>query len=616
MKNLTLFLTAVLALVFSFPGQAQESSHSLDQALSQYSQAADTLAAYPVEVRQAILEASLYPDTLFAMGQQQQQSSAKFQKLVSPYPRKTQEKVYDLVRYPDLMESLVRGGKKSSSQIKKLAGDYPKGVQKAAKDLGRNEYPLLRNIQSLYARSDNNFDRSLQSLPLSSQTAYRTLLRYPEALETLSENRNLTLALGQAYRSNPGGTKATLDKLSVTVAQQNQDAAEDYRNTLKNDPKARAELKKSAKVFASEYGYEDQDYDYPPPTQNSGTTVVNININPYPYWFGYPYWYSYSYWRPYPIWYHTGFYFGLGGALIAWSTPSFWYTNWFYAYPSNFYRYPYLASCYGNYYYRWRQMPVYSGFHRGVRHWHHRNRHRIHDDLWRHDRRRGERWRDFGHREDGRRGGQDSRGHAHNHYKGKDPHRYRHYDKNKPPHRVGKSPKEQDNKDRWNQGRHRENRDVTKRKDKPENKGRWKPGVKRKPSDRGNKGGFRRDVTKKPKKKNPTSRRKVYYKKKPKTDRRVSHKGENQSEKARRPSKEENRNKKAPPAYRKAPKQDKVSQSDSSKRRSSNYSEKSSSSNRKKSSWGQSRSSSKRSGSSFSSSRSASRSAGGTSRRR
>ncbi|HCU23563.1 MAG TPA: hypothetical protein DF383_00990, partial [Deltaproteobacteria bacterium] len=365
-----------------------------DQILKAQPEAAAKLAAASSEVREAALEALLYPGALQAVQAEQKRSSEQFQRLIAAYPRRTQQQVYNLTRYPSLLDDLVAGGEKSKSEIKKLSQNYPKDIQEAARDLGRKEYPLLKSVQDLGAASSREFENSLQTLPASAQSAYRTLLAHPEVLDMLGKNSDFASSLGEAYRKNPDATRAALDKFGATMAERNQEALSDYRTSLQNNPEAREELQKSAKAFAREYGY-DLNASHPDP---SASGDVTININSYPYWSGYPYWYAYPFWTPYPLWYWTGFW-GWGAGFYAWGFPSYYYTSWFYGYPGNFYYYPNLAACYGNYYYRYRGYPYYyNGFYRGVNNWYNRNynRHAAYQNLWRQDRFQSQRWRDFG----------------------------------------------------------------------------------------------------------------------------------------------------------------------------------------------------------------------------
>ncbi len=399
MKSLS-FMVMFAAGLLARPAQAATPLERLNQELQSQSQSVETLATSSDELRQAALEAAAYPNVLWEMDREQKRSSEQFQRLITSYPRKTQEKIYDLVRYPNLVEDLVEGGPKSKDQIKEMTRQLPKGIQDAAKELGTKEYALLRDIRNLNLQSDRDLENSLQGIPESSRQAYRTLLGHPEILRALSDDRDLTVAMGDAYRANPAQARTKLDEFSAQVARQQEEALSDYRQTLANDPKAREDLKKSAKAFAKENGYDDYDDYYPPPQTSSSQTVVNININPYPYWFGYPYWYSVPVWRPYPLWYWTGFW-GWDSGFYVWGFPSYYYTSWFYGYPRHFYRYPYLSSCYGNYYYRWRGNPYYyNGFYRGVNGWYNRYGYRAPITLYRGDSGSAQRWRDYGERQE------------------------------------------------------------------------------------------------------------------------------------------------------------------------------------------------------------------------
>lgn len=402
MKSLS-FVLMLAAGLLARPAQALTPLERLNQELQGQSQGLETLATSSEELRQAAMEAAAYPNVLWEMDREQKRASEQFQRLIAPYPRKTQEKIYDLVRYPSLVEDLVEGGPKSKDQIKDMTRNLPKGVQDAAKELGAKEYALLRDIRNLNLESERDLENSMQNIPESSRQAYRKLLGHPEILRALSDDRDLTLALGDAYRANPAQAQAKLKEFSAQVARQQEEALSDYRQTLANDPQAREDLKKSAKAFAKENGYDDRDDYYPPPPASSSQTVVNININPYPYWFGYPYWYSVPIWRPYPLWYWTGFW-GWGSGFYVWGFPSYYYTSWFYGYPRHFYRYPYLSSCYGNYYYRWRGRPYYyNGFYRGVNGWYNRYGYRAPITLYRGDPNSAQRWRDYGERQEVRR---------------------------------------------------------------------------------------------------------------------------------------------------------------------------------------------------------------------
>jgi hypothetical protein len=397
MKSLSIFVIFYLILGLYGTAEAAKPLTRLDQEIQNNTDAADTLAGYSENVRQAAMEAAAYPSALWDLESRQSQSQDQFQKLISSYPRKTQEQVYELVRYPNLVADLVDGGQKSKGQIKDLTKSYSKKVQDAAEELGRKNYDLLRSVRDLSGTADRNFANSLSGLPSRTQSAYRTLMNEPELMKALGDNRDFTTALGDAYRSDPNGTRARINELSRTVAAQKAEALDDYRETINNNPEAREELQKSARAFANEYGYDEDDYNYAPPSNSQ--TVVNINVNPYPYWSGYPYWYASPFWRPYPLWWYTGFW-GWGSGFYAWGLPSYYYTSWFYGYPRNFYYYPNLAGCYAGYYNRWRGRPYYySGFNRAVGNWQNRYRNQVSSDMWRSDANSANRWRQFGQSE-------------------------------------------------------------------------------------------------------------------------------------------------------------------------------------------------------------------------
>jgi len=87
---------------------------------------ASSIAPYPSDVRDAILDVSQYPQKLIQVERLQARSSQAFQDLLSRYPRDVQEKFYDISRYPDLVAQLaVNGDEKSPDQVKRILSAYP-----------------------------------------------------------------------------------------------------------------------------------------------------------------------------------------------------------------------------------------------------------------------------------------------------------------------------------------------------------------------------------------------------------------------------------------------------------------------------------------------------------
>src|SRR6185369_12864647 len=85
-----------------------------------------SIAPYPPDVRDAILNISQYPQQIVKIERIQSRTSQQFQDLVSGYSREEQMKYYELSRYPDLMHELVDGPPKTLEQVKPSLSNYPK----------------------------------------------------------------------------------------------------------------------------------------------------------------------------------------------------------------------------------------------------------------------------------------------------------------------------------------------------------------------------------------------------------------------------------------------------------------------------------------------------------
>jgi hypothetical protein len=104
-------LTAIILLVyvFAFQVSAWEGQElSLSQGLSEKKQkAVEALVLSPAKVRNAVLEASLYPELLAKVSNIQERSREQFKEILSPYDRKVQETIWDLVRFPEILNILT-----------------------------------------------------------------------------------------------------------------------------------------------------------------------------------------------------------------------------------------------------------------------------------------------------------------------------------------------------------------------------------------------------------------------------------------------------------------------------------------------------------------------------
>src|SRR5258706_4184986 len=321
-----------------------------------------SIAPYPPDVREAILNVSQYPQKIVKLERIQARTSQSFQDLVSNYSREEQMKYYELGRYPDLVHQLVEGSPKTLEQVKPMLGNYPKEVTDAVTNLYPMHLADLESMDKTYQSSQKALHRITEDLPSDVQADFKKIIGKPEVMNLLTERIDLVVSLGEAYKNDPKGTKEKLDQLSAQINDQNQKDLADYKDKVASDPKMQEEMKKSAQDFADSNDQDQQNQNQPP--------VVNIYYSsnyspyPYPYWFGYPYWYSYPMWYPMPLYYYTGYYVGLGGSIVVVGMPSRMYSGWFFNY--GYHRYPRFYGYCNNYYAGHRtfvnNINVYRGF--------------------------------------------------------------------------------------------------------------------------------------------------------------------------------------------------------------------------------------------------------------
>jgi len=386
-KNLRLASITFLALffgqsIFSLAQSYQDSLKKDDDDII------TSIAPYPADVRNAILNVSQYSQKLVKIERIQARTSQSFQDLLASYPREEQEKYYELSRYPDLIHQLVSGPPQTLEQVKPTLTNYPQEVSAAVSALFPMHLADLTAMDKTYQSSQKALDNIIKDLPGDVQADFKKVIGMPEVMSLLTERIDLAVSLGDAYKNDPQGTKRKIDSLSNQINAQNQKDLEDYKQQVASDPKMQEEMKKSAQDFADSYsangetqGPSDtvldpnqqqvsQPQDQQPQVVNNYYGGANYNPNPYPYWFGYPYWYNYPMWYPQPLYYHTGFYIGAGGAIVVLGLPSRAYSGWFFNY--GYHRYPRYYNYCNTYYHAHAAFVsrvngnVYRGFNSNV----------------------------------------------------------------------------------------------------------------------------------------------------------------------------------------------------------------------------------------------------------
>jgi hypothetical protein len=306
---------------------------------------AASIAPYDAGVRQAILQASQYPQVLTELQKKQGETVTAFQNKISIYRQTKQGWFYTLTRYPSLLHTLATLPKNQDKEsVYKLLPNQDPALQKAAWRLYRHNKKGLEKIDNMQIAAQQDFEKTIQNLNPSAKAAFEKLATMPDVLTLLTNNIDLTTRLGEHYKSDPEELSSRLTAIHDSLNVQDQYETAALKKQMADDPQAQQELAQAAKDYANQYGYDmptQQDYD-----MNNG----NYYANPYSYWFGYPLWYSYPLWYPGFYGFGPGFYLGLGGFGL-YGFPSYGFSYWFYN-RGYYRRYPHLYNQFGNYYHR------------------------------------------------------------------------------------------------------------------------------------------------------------------------------------------------------------------------------------------------------------------------
>jgi len=145
LKNNTLFFSAswmLLSLLFNMHAFGQQS----DQLETEEGVIA-SIAPYDPEVRQAILQASEYPQTMTQIQQIQTQTVTTFQNMIADYGQERQGWFYTITRYPDLVHALAALPKKQKKEdIYKILPVQDSALQVAAWKLYKKKQKRIVSI--------------------------------------------------------------------------------------------------------------------------------------------------------------------------------------------------------------------------------------------------------------------------------------------------------------------------------------------------------------------------------------------------------------------------------------------------------------------------------------
>jgi hypothetical protein len=355
------FKKLALSCIIMIVAGASFAQGLLDSLSQDDSKIISSIAPYATDMRSAILDVSQYPQALVKLERTQARTSQSFQDLIERYRREEQEKFYQAARFPELTDKLVSGGRKSADDVKSLLKDYPENIQQQITALYNEHFEALVKMNDIYQSSQKALEKITARYPALVQDHFKKVVANPDVMNLLTDNIDLTVSLGEAYKNDPTAITGQLDDMNKQLTAQNEKDLNDYKAAVDKDPALQAEMKKAADEFAKQY---DQG--------NTNPTYVTNNYYdnyPYTYWYGYPYWYTSAMWYPTPFYYQTGFYYGPGGRLVIAGLPSPFYANWFFGF--GYSRYPSLYRHYNTYYNLHRteiiNRNIYHGFNGAAR---------------------------------------------------------------------------------------------------------------------------------------------------------------------------------------------------------------------------------------------------------
>jgi len=338
-----------------------------------------TVATYPDSVRRHVLVACQKPEVLLKTEALQKSTSKSFRDLVYDHSKEEQKKFWELARYPGLLPKMTSGGKRSKDELEAIAAAYPEEIRNTVVLYGRKHYDKLTEINQLHENSQKEFEKIIADYPAQTQSAYRSLVKHPDVLNTLAGNMHFSVMLGDMHRSDPKYVNNLLDSVKTEHDKQSAKDLEEWKAGLEKNPEAKKEMEEAAKEFererVDEDYYDTDDVYYTGPAKKNTIQVyttpptITYVVHPYPYWFGYPWWYDYPYWYPYPYWYNAGFYWGPGGMVFV-GFPSPFFMHWYFFHPYHHYYYAHFSDyCVGYSYPNYGPRNRRTGFNSEIHKW-------------------------------------------------------------------------------------------------------------------------------------------------------------------------------------------------------------------------------------------------------
>ena len=397
-KNYSRILLMFLIVAAGVKCLAQDNSRSLlKQVIKNNQETVDAIAMYPTETRKIIFEATEYPEIIVKLNTMQKNSQDAFEKLISSFSKEEQEKIWNLTRYDGLISDLAADHKKSEVEINNVLVNYPEEIHKTALEEQKNNYDLLVQIDKMNKSYNSDFELLLSGYSPEIAGVFEEMIKMPEVLDMLFDHMQYTVVVGDYYKKNPERVLHKTDSLNIVLTQKNAQEANDWKESMADNPQAQEEFIGAAQEYAQDNGYQPDDYNAPL-TQ----AVTNYDTNPYNWWFGYPSWYPYDYWNPYPYWYDWGFYYGPGRHVVFFGLPSEYFMEWFFYYPEHCSRYPELSNHYYDYYDRHHESINNNSISHSVSDWRNRNKDIVNNNWDRDNSNRTQLFKEYGQMETNR----------------------------------------------------------------------------------------------------------------------------------------------------------------------------------------------------------------------
>ena len=278
------------------------------------------LALADAPMRDAILDASRYPDVIDQVAQIREASSREFRSRLDPLPRSKQGALWELVRYRELVDELIFVGRPVPEAIGEIVAPYPERVREIARGLTPDDFDLLVEIANLMAQAERQTASVLIRLPLETQASFEMLIERPDLLAAMVNQPLLVERLARMSRADLQRARAAFTKQHEIQLAADRNEIDSWRQTIDNNPEVRTQLVESAEQFAQDQGYRS------PRETVVERTEVHHYRHPYPWWFGPPSWRIGLHWYPHHL--HWGFQLFAGGGVYINALPTAAFSYW------------------------------------------------------------------------------------------------------------------------------------------------------------------------------------------------------------------------------------------------------------------------------------------------